>query len=272
MKSSGVSALLLALFATSAHAALLVQYNFDGGNANDTGTGTPANGTLIGANSGFTSSTPGGSGLAYSTGAGVNDYITTGTTVTPDAGPPAKLASLNAFTISMWVNLQAVPVLGDRLVSTWDGSNGIDFRINTASATNFPLVLSVDGATTTSANVTAPSTNTWLFLAVTYDGSVTTGNVRFYTGRTDVAAAQLGGVGNSNAGVVASTGGALQIGGTPATALDRSPSAFFDDVRIYDTVLTATELEAVRASNIPEPASLGLVGLSLLGLMARRRR
>lgn len=254
--------------------ALLLQYTFDAGTAADTGTGTPANGTLINGGS-FTTNTPGGSGQAYSTGAGVNTYLTTGTTATPEAGPPAKLTALNAFTISFWVNLQAAPAVNDRLVSTWDTglSNGFDLRINSTSATDMQLTAVVDSVTaSSSANLSAPSTNSWLFVAFTYDGSLTASNLILYSGSISAAATQLGTALSVNSGAVSTTGTAFQVGGTGASSADRSPSAFFDDVRVYDTVLTAAELEAVRLGNIPEPSVVGLAGLSLAGLLVRRRR
>ena len=43
-----------------------------------------------------------------------------------------------------------------------------------------------------------------------------------------------------------------------------------DDVRIYEGSLSEQEIQALHAA-IPEPATLGLLGLGALGLLRRRR-
>src|SRR5262245_57790493 len=104
---------LLTVFTVPVHAqSLLLQYNFDDAVApvTDTGTGPAAVGNLVagGSASGFTSNTPNGTGSAFSTGDGVQNYLTTSTSGDPDgtAGDVAKLDGLTAFTLTLWVNLQ----------------------------------------------------------------------------------------------------------------------------------------------------------------------
>jgi hypothetical protein len=51
------------------------------------------------------------------------------------------------------------------------------------------------------------------------------------------------------------------------------PGMWVDDVRVYDTALTAAELDEVRLSNVPEPAAgLALVVVGLAGTVLRKRR
>jgi hypothetical protein len=268
-------ALVAALFGTSAQGALLLQYTFDNAldRLADTGTGTPAPATAIGTNS-FVTNTPSGSGAAYSNGAGANAYLTTGTAVAPDNGTdPAKTDGLSQFTVTLWVNLQAVPVINDRLISDWNPAltEGFDLRINTASTTSYQLGAVVDDVTVFSSSNVVPGGNGWAFIAFTYDGTQTSANALLYTGTTSAAASTLGNALTINSGTMGNNTNDLQVGGTAASGSDRSPSAFFDDVRIYDTVLTLEELEQVRLANVPEPGVVMLSLLGTLGFMIRRR-
>jgi len=256
----------------NARAALILRYEFDD-QANptaDSGTAPAAPGTLIGANSTYVNTTPSGTGFAYSTGAGNNDFVTTGTAANPDAGTdPAKLDGLTSFTLAFWVNLRAAPVVNDRFVS--DGFNpGFDLRIGTPSGTNFPIGLQVD-STFVGSTASTSADQLWRFIAVTYDGTATTSNALFYTGTTSTALSQLGDPVTLNAGAVDPNTNDFQVGGTTGTTTDRSPSAWFDDVRVYNEVLDAATLEGIRQSNVPEPASAATL-LGVVGLLALRRR
>lgn len=145
----------------------------------------------------------------------------------------------------------------------------------------------------------------WTFVAMTYDGNASTAptsnnssvqlgatagvsqtNGQFYRG-TDTAS-----VIRSDLQVSASptvndsiTLGAINLGTNAALFLANSNArtrAFdgtMDDVRIYDGVLTAAEIEGVRLEGlagiavIPEPSTCALVGMGLVGLsMIRKRR
>jgi hypothetical protein len=97
--------------------------------------------------------------------------------------------------------------------------------------------------------------------------------VRFYRGTESNSVAQLGSTILSPAFQTPSnTTVNLRIGSTTATTGDRTPPAWMDDVRIYDTALDAATLEAVRGSNIPEPTSAALLGLGLAAAVWISRR
>jgi len=241
----------------------VVNLTFDG--RNETVSGVTA----------WTSSTPSGAGSALNLSTGAAGFAST--SATPVVG-------LSAFTVTMWVDLQAAPAANDRLISSLVSNSGIDLRVaapsqGTFSASNFSLTLQVNSLIASSTvlvnvrNVNAGGQ--WAFVAVTYSGS----QVKFYDGSTSVSVAALApsGAVPLSAGSVGSTS-MLQIGATPATSADRTPPGWFDEVRIYDSVLSLAQLEQVRIDNVtavPEPSSAAIVvGLPALcaGLFLRRKK
>ena len=69
-------------------------------------------------------------------------------------------------------------------------------------------------------------------------------------------------------GTITNNGGIpLTIGAWTGDGAGYSTSTI-NDFRVYDAVLSESQIEAL----IPEPASLGLIGLAGVGLLARRRR
>ena len=248
----------------AAEAALLLQYNFnDATNPTaDSGTGTPANGSLIGGGN-FVTNTPSGSGSAYNTNSNSDSYVAT-------SADPGKLDILTNFTVTLWVNLQAAPDVNDRLVSKLNSglTEGFDFRF---SSTSGQLIFVVDNTSNTSTQNLPVTTNLWQFVAVTYNGGLTSANTNFYSGGVATAVTPLGTAVTVNAGQSADSSVNFEVGGTPASASGRSPNAFFDDVRVYDETLTQSELEAIRLSNIPEPAAVLLAAFGMISLGARRR-
>jgi hypothetical protein len=247
----------------SAQAALLLRYTFDDAISPtaDSGTGVPANGSVVGAGN-FVTNTPSGIGSAYNTNSNGDSFIST--------TDPAKLDSLTSFTITLWVNLQATPDANDRLVSKLNATltDGFDLRFNNTSG---QLIFVVDNLSATSSQTLPVTTNVWQFVAVTYNGSLASANTNFYKGTLAAAVSTLGSTASINSGPSNDSAVDFEVGGTPASAAGRSPNAFFDDVRVYDQVLTPTELEAIRQSNIPEPTTALLAAFGLL-LGARRRR
>jgi hypothetical protein len=265
---------------------LLLQYTFDDATspAADTGAVPAAPAAIVtgGSASGFVAgNSPSGSGSVFTTGDGNNNYLTTGAAGDPDGviGDIAKLDNLQAFTLTVWVNLQTVAV-NDRFMS--DGGapgltiDGFDFLIagpssGTISASNFRLTLAVD-RTSVNATPNTGALNQWVFFAVTYDGTLTSNNVVFYRGTTSTSASQLGSTLTLNNGPVNENNLPFQVAGTAQTPNDRSPAGLYDDVRVYSGAADAAFIEGIRLANIPEPSSSTAVlcGTLLLGLIRRR--
>lgn len=275
--------LLIALAATNVAQAQtpLIRYNFDEGSgttaANTGSLGSAANLTLdfTGSHVGWASSGNALSGASALTMDGVTKA--SGAYAYGD-GTTLNNAALTAFTITLWVNLTAAAD-ADRLVSFYGGNLGFDLRLNTVTSGSASLNLTVDGLSNSSTGGNIVSVvGQWAFIAVSYDGALTSSNVSFYNGSSSVAATALGNKINVNGGPVGTPSNlttALRIGSTGATNTDRVPAGSFDDVRIYSGVLDASQIEDIRASAIPEPSTAALMaaGSSLLAaVMIRRRR
>lgn len=278
---------LAAAFALTASAAVasaqtpLLQYTFDEptGQAIDTGTPPPANGDLVGG-AVRTANTPSGLGSAVD--------FTNDNPFAHVLGPDAdKLDGHNQLTLTTWLNVSEYTSGNNRLVAKQSGGafGGFSFGMNATTndgpvgADNFRLSLFLGnnissgasdfGAAFSSADVDAA--DKWVFLAATYDGTQASNNVTYWIGDTASSVSQLG---------TAQTVPQLTVdGGTARFGVgftDAAPTAntsalgFQDDVRVYGSSLTSTELEAIRLQNIPEPTSIAAFGA--LGLLSLRRR
>ena len=256
---------VLGLGLQSSKAALLLEYSFNqstGTTAYDTGAAPAANGTLNGGAT-WSNSLPSGSGYSLSLDGANGSNV--------DAGVVSKIAGLSQLTVTLWVNLTAAPANLDRLFSTMNSTNdgGMDFYISTPtsgsiSASNFQISFGVDG-TSIGAGANLDANNQWVFLAVTYDGTLASNNTLFYSGSVATSSSQLGTTKTINSGAVSGTTGSLQVGDTQASPSDRTPSGLFSGLRIYDTVLTSTEINDVRLATVPEPSAVAMLGLGIAG-------
>lgn len=261
------AAVLLTLAATGSQGQTLLSHYTMDNSLEDSGT-LEIDGELINSAS-FQAGGAGTFDYALSTADGTQDFFRA------DTSNNAAFA-LNAITISMWVNVSAFGD-SDRLISNIGGSaSGFEMNLKTGALTDGDYRISfgfnsTSGAVQSSDNV-GYQLDEWVFLAVTYDSSIGTGdNVSFYLGsETDSVVMNDS---DAKSGAIVASSSDLEIGGTPATSSDRTPTALFNDVRIYNGVLDIAALESIRASAIPEPAHTGVfVGALLMGLVVIRRR
>jgi hypothetical protein len=135
--------------------------------------------------------------------------------------------ALTSFTVSGWVkteNWSALSGKTPRIAFNHDGTaNG--FNVQFLSGSPGDLKLEVDSLTTPSPVEASSGTSglysaksTWIFFAVRYDGTQTTGNVDFYRGFRNDAEAAAAGAGSAAVQLVASAG----LGCTTCT-LNRGP-------------------------------------------------
>ena len=244
------------LIAQSANAALLLQYNFDeaSGNAIDSSGAIPQANAALTNSATRTTNTPSGIGRALdvSSSATTNNYVF--------ATAPTKLnVAMTNLTLTAWVNLQGNPAATDRLLGNVTTTSGFDFAFNNTSASGAQFTFRKNGTGGGTASATGVNlTNKWVLVAVVYDGS----NLSYYTGTVASAVAQFGTSSSLTGSVNASTAD-FRVGSTPASTADRTPPAWFDDVRVYDTALTQPQLESVRQQGSPVTNTTVLLSLKL---------
>ncbi len=251
--------LLAAQWTRAAPPTPLLHYTFDeagGGTtpALDTGIAPQTSGLFSGLAT-RTSNPPNRSGYALNVStAGTADYLY--------CGNLAKLNGLSNLTLTCWVNLRANPSSADRLISKFSTSGGFDFRFSSSQSASAQLLfeLNTNMASSASSSANVNASNQWIFVAVTYNGSgASSSQVNFYAGGTNTAVAPLGTAQTiavvRGPGIV-DTSNDFRVGSTAATTGDRTPPAWFDDVQVYNTVLSQSDLESVRLGILPVAPSI----------------
>jgi hypothetical protein len=290
------SALALGAASLASGQILVYHYNFNANNGtgstvNDvSGFGTPANGTLRTGNPNntadlFANTTPSPDGGFY------GNFTAQRSNLQFDQSKyNSEIAGINgsgAFTVTMMLRDLTVTTVdrrpydraffGERFRSQGGGSValglGNDNETNNPAATH--LALTLNGSDYTFANTvdlsnaTTGDSNGWILLAMTF--SVADDTARVFVGRefnagtgwniTEVASQTVA----DSSGVLTTAGRELLFAGSTHLS---NPLANYDDFRLYDGVLSASELAA-----IPEPSTYAaLFGLLAIGFVAWRRR
>lgn len=236
---------------------------------------------LHGSSGSGVSGTPGDRAFDNSSSTGMGSAGTGGVVNLGDAG---QIDGLSSFTLQGWFNTSTAIGNAARLFdkNTGGGTSGFLLRANTTAG---QLVLTVNNQSAVS-STSFGATNSWVFFAVTFDGTLATNNVNFYVGSSAasvslVTTATVAATQSIANGIVATLGNTSWLA-SGAAANNRPFDGQLDNMRIYGAssgaggVLSLAELEAVRladATPIPEPsAAAALVGALGLGLAASTRR
>ncbi|MCX8157922.1 MAG: hypothetical protein N3J91_16030 [Verrucomicrobiae bacterium] len=189
---------------------------------------------------------------------------------------PGALGPMSGFTVCGWVNCRSLTVGwgGNRLVFALVAPNSSGFDL--VHLANGSLQLGVnqwpDGspAVSSAGRITADEntgTGNWVFFAVTYDGTQTADNVKFYFGNGDTPAAldvtrtysrgvlpDTGAVTLGNFGPVAGARTELGPGGG-----SRVLRGLLDQVMVFTNVLSLEEIQAAQVAAASPPAPLAFI-------------
>lgn len=264
--AASACAVLFSTLATSSASAqvLLSRYTLDGVTTDSGSVG--ADGSLFGT-AAYINNAPGDFTQSLNVNGAGSNYM--------QADVGSAYSGLQQLTVTFWVNLQGAPAENERFVSNMEASSfdGFDIRAATGgSADSFRALYNVNQVSSPSVSTDISADNAWAFVAVTYDATLGANQVSYYAGSEVIATSFLNS-GNQSGALDASS--LLRVGGTPASGSDRTPPAYFSDVRVYSGVLNLAQIEDVRASvyAVPEPAAFTLIGgmLALLCVACRRR-
>jgi hypothetical protein len=301
---------LLGVVPSTGQAGLLYQWNFDGGTGANTGSGSGGTlaldvGVVSGPSgyaSGSFSDTAGVNGNAFRVSNAYDNYYP-GASYSPITNAAAMsnldLSTVNQFTITMWVKRSGqrnVDLLNIGTSTTpGQGSNpGISVGLDGTWANG--VRVGINGHTGYTGDLWSAGTDRdWVFLSISYDGTDTYNvyedptmnaiygrdqNLAITTGTTTSSASVATGMG-LHIGDYWTPTGPLSLGSAATMLLGNDGSdtlgatngfdGLLDDIRIYDGLLTVTQIESIRAEAVPEPACLTLFGLSAMTLRRRRR-
>ena len=251
----------LALASAPAHGALVGHWEFD--NSGDVGQATVSSSLEAVGDAAYSASGKIGGALALD---GSGDFLRVDGALTLPAALPTGDASytIAAFiqttanarnTVTYWGNLSTAQSNGFRTTTvneaaiTQNSTGGI---LNWGFAQDFGH----------GAGGTPPGTiydGQWHHIAATYDSATST--KRLYFDGVELGSGLV--IADLNVAATGFTLGATRTGGEGFNGL-------IDDVRVYDNVLSQSEISAL--SSIPEPSAAALLGLGGLALAFRRRK
>ncbi|MES2996090.1 MAG: LamG domain-containing protein [Verrucomicrobiota bacterium] len=259
MNRTSIPALAAAMLglASSAPAALVAHYNVDNNTTNLGTRGAAANGTLNGATYSTTVVSPyPGSTHSLDLNTGVSNMSVT----------PAQLTVNGSYTAAVWVNVDTMPAAGStgNIFGAYQAASPFqhNFLLRVVQSTNQINFISRDSDGSTVQLNSAFTLDTWNHFAVTFN-SATSSAQMFLNGVSIGTAAMTAGTTPGFGSFPAQTHAGL--GGF--TGAD-SMNGFVDDARLYDEVLTQTQIQALL---VPEPSAALLGGLGALALLRRRR-
>ncbi len=248
--------LAAAALATTAHGALVMHLSFDDAASaatmlkKDGGSGTIA----WGGTSGVTS-TLGKFGNAVS--------LTTASDVYTNQGGTNLGTNLNSFTVAMHIKQGASAMANWQDFASFGADNASVFRFELNGVHNSASIYTTGtpgGGAVTIGGSAPPTVNdgAWHHLAMVSNGATIT---LYVDGVSRGSAAYTGG---------ASTAlDAIQL--AAAYGDGRKQNVQLDDLGIWNTALTPTEIAYYSTNVIPEPSAALLGGLGLLALLRRRR-
>lgn len=194
------------------------------------------------------------------------------------SGNISAINSLQSFTLTGWFKTGSTTAIGNNafLINNQSGTTD-GFRLYSGSTG--ALALNVNGvAVASSGTSTYAATEAWVFFAVTYDGTLSSNNVKFYIGNTSTATS-LNVTRTLAQGTASANSGGFAVGNVLSSNI-RPFDGYLDNISVYGSqtdgsgVLNLAQIESVRQADlVPEPANLAFLGCGagLLAVICRRR-
>ena len=226
--------------ATAANAGLVAAYGFDEGSGTSV-TDQSGNG-LNGMVSGTTWAATGKYGKALQF---------NGTSATVNVPNAASLDLTTGLTLEAWVDPSTVN--GNWRDVIYKGNDNYYLEATSSNASKPDGGLIAGGSYADAYGTAALPANSWSYLTETYDGS----NVRLYVNGSLVAT-------TARTGSIATSTNQLQIGGD--SLWGQYFAGLIDEVRIYNTALTATQIQTDMTTPITPTGPTYSVGGSVSGL------
>ncbi len=264
----------------------IVQFNFNetGTSAADSGSDATA-ATLNSAGTATDLHSASGTGVSNTAGDEAFDGTSASTMGNSASGGQALLTaavpaleSLESFTLTGWFKTDGSEVIGSGARLFSQPGTGAGFSLNGDNATAGKLDLTVNGTVIASTAASYTTAGQWTFFAVTYNGTATSSNVKFYIGNS-ASSVTLASTVSLNKGTEVSPNAALSIGQTAAGAA--SFDGLLDDMAVYGSstdasgALTLSQLDTIRLADlsaVPEPSDLALVACGAVALLCGWRR
>ncbi|MEO7101368.1 MAG: LamG-like jellyroll fold domain-containing protein [Luteolibacter sp.] len=261
---------LLPLIAPTASATQLYKWDFTSGTLVPVTGGGVGGGTLSITNTGATAATTSTGGVSGNATDGTLDLSSTnyssGNPVATVTSTLTSVPTLTAMTVTGWIKAadwanssgQNARIL--ELNSTLSGNDGdkLYFSCNAGNLLQIGINSNGGGSTEATGGTFPTSGTSWVFVAFTWDSTLPGGtNLAVYRGSATATAAQKGAsFGNY---VTPMTGVAgVSVGNRNNGTPSRNFVGQLDDLRIYDTALTAAQIEAIRAESAPPPPPAGV--------------
>lgn len=168
---------------------------------------------------------------------GSSDYVTYGTST-------ALMQAGNPLTITFWMYQTATTSNSQALIGNINsgGSSGM-YVITQTTNTNRDIDFAVKGSTVLNrdSNNSVYSLNTWVFVAVTWDGTTTASHVHIYVNNTEVGGYQT----TTNGVSLASASGNTIITGNTRTGSTGWYDGYETNVSVFPSVLSSTALTTI---------------------------
>src|SRR3990172_6665378 len=239
----------------------ILEYKFNETGSTAPSTGSNATVLILKDSSGAATDLHSADSLGVSGLAGDRAFDNTGSTSMGGSGGRAEQADLAAidtlksFTLQGWFKTDGISTLGTnaRLFHNFAGSNGFD--LYGKSTINGDMTLGVDNGDADTSGAIYGDTQTWIFFAVTYDGTLASNNVKFYKGSGISTVTQIG-THTVNKSAVDNEGTGLGIGNKSGSS-NFPFDGFLDNIRIFGSqsdnsgALTLSQLETFRSGDVP---------------------